>query len=92
MSDITKFKRESVREEREILFNINDEFIQEENIWSLVAAHGTRNSVVMRYFLHAVPACVWSPTEIGVGVGEKPLGPLADSGNVRQTVCHLLCV
>lgn len=35
--------------------------------------------------------CVWSPTEIGVGVGERFLAPLSDSGNARQTACHLLC-
>lgn len=35
--------------------------------------------------------CVWSPTEIGVGVGERFLAPLSDSGNAGQTACHLPC-
>lgn len=30
-----------------------------------------------------------APTDIGAGVGEEFLAPLPDSGNARQTVCHL---
>lgn len=57
----------------------------------LTAALGNRNSVVMRYFLYAVPVCVErAPQKLALVLVKSSSAPLTDSGNARQTVCHLL--
>lgn len=74
--------------DRDVLFTLN---IRVDTAGEAPAI-SARGNVEERCGDEVLPVCAaptLPPTEIGTGVGEEFLAPLPDSGNARQTVCHL---